>query len=118
LWNFDARRARPRGDIVGRGSSAALWTAGQRHVFATASGRRFTTPDCCINPLFPRAANPPRLFHLGIITQQRVLSVAERYAVRIRSHRPAADDSETKKPGGPTIRPSRLWMRGARGETI
>jgi hypothetical protein len=72
-------------------------------------GRQFfTTPDCCINPLFPSAANPPRLFHHRHHHDNNAFFpvggavYAVPYPVAVE---PAADDSEDEEDyrGGPTI---------------
>ena len=72
-------------------------------------GRQFfTTPDCCINPLFPSAANPPRLFHHRHHHDNNAFFpvggavYAVPYPVAVE---PAADNSEDEEDyrGGPTI---------------
>src|SRR5947199_8091266 len=72
-------------------------------------GRQFfTTPDCCINPLFPSAANPPRLFHHRHHHDNNAFFpvggavYAVPYPVAVE---PAADNSEAEGAyrGGPTL---------------
>ncbi len=70
-------------------------------------GRQFfTTPDCCINPLFPSAANPPRLFHHRHHHDNNAFFPVAVYPVPYPvAVEPAADDSmdEEDYRGGPTI---------------
>jgi hypothetical protein len=75
-------------------------------VFPVSNGQFFNEPDCCINPLFPRNPNPPRLFrHRRHDTSFFPIAgavYAVPYPVAVE---PAADDSmeEEDYRGGPTI---------------
>jgi hypothetical protein len=78
-------------------------------VFPAANRQFFNEPDCCINPLFPRNPNPPRLFrhrhhHEFFPAGGEVLAVpyAVPYPVAVE---PSADEvtDEEDYQGGPTI---------------
>src|SRR5438067_468578 len=75
-------------------------------VFPASNGQFFNEPDCCINPLFPRNSNSPRLFrhrrHDSSFFPVGGAVYAVPYPVVVE---PAADDSmeEEDYRGGPTI---------------
>jgi hypothetical protein len=78
-------------------------------VFPVPNGQFFNEPDCCINPLFPRDANPPRLFrhhhhHDFFPAGGSVFAVpyAVPYPVAVEPSADEVTDEEDYR-GGPTI---------------